>query len=462
MAFLQRKRTLRLSPSTCHLFQTQPGLCNPAAQPHAPKLSQRTPHGPGQPQHVAPEGDYQATGKASQGARGLLTSGPLQGPGSPGKRHQHAQSPTSRPTGERHSWALLPTPAPPPAGRRRPREEGDPADCYPRPRAPRRPSGPGRAVIGRIPTPRCRGGPRSPPGPSRKKGRRALRTHRESAAAKPRRTFRILARGARAGTCAVPWGCPPVPPQPLALRAAGGKETEGKPPLLGSASSSYAEPSPWAAPAASLRQNSRLLVSKCRSCEEPLECRHWHRGALGLRGSACAAELPLPLSRQGCQDGSSHRSNSSGRVDGVFPRPLRCTIPRAARGDRGTCLSRDNQNPPGHVPVSPAPADPAMADDVQRSLPTVTTLRFREGASPHFRGLLGAGLSWNTRSWSLDSRMRTSLTTLFSSSLSGVLNTSAHLRRLLCLLANGASRTRWLVQSRCDLIHLMPHPQNNS
>lgn len=92
MAFLQRKRTLRLSPGTCHLFQTQPGLCNPAAQPHAPKLSQRTPLAPGQPQHVAPGGDYPATGKASQERRPARL-GPAARAGSPGKRHQPHRAP---------------------------------------------------------------------------------------------------------------------------------------------------------------------------------------------------------------------------------------------------------------------------------------------------------------------------------------------------------------------------------
>lgn len=123
MAFLQRKRTLRLSPSTCHLLLTQPGLCNPAAQRHAPKLSQRTPHGPERPQHVAPEGADQATGKASQGARGLPAARPREPRGAAPPLPEPHEPPDGR--------AALPGPAPGPgpllprgaAGR----EEGNPA-----------------------------------------------------------------------------------------------------------------------------------------------------------------------------------------------------------------------------------------------------------------------------------------------------------------------------------------------
>lgn len=171
MAFLQRKRTLRLSPGTCHPFRTQPGLCNPAAQPHAPKLSQRTPHGPGQPQHQGVPARPQEKRPGERGA--CPPRGPLRG--SRGKRHRLSPSPPSRPTGERRSWAPLPAPAPssrlPRGAAGRGRRQTPPAG-HPRPRAPRRPSGPGRAVIGRIPTPRCRGRPRSALGPESRRPRR--------------------------------------------------------------------------------------------------------------------------------------------------------------------------------------------------------------------------------------------------------------------------------------------------
>lgn len=128
------------------------------------------------------------------------------------------------------------------------------------------------------------------------------------------------------------------------LRRERGRGREG---LLCSALSLAITPSPrrGSPPPHLSQQNFRPVVSKCRSCEEPPECRAWHCGALGLRsprrkcGSARAAELPLSLSllpspspslppARAVQDGSSHRSNSSGRVDGVFPCPLRYTIAR--------------------------------------------------------------------------------------------------------------------------------------
>lgn len=254
MAFLQRKRTLWLSPSTCHLFQIQPGLPSPPAQPYAPELSQRPPHGPGQPQHAAPGVTTRPQEKRPRERGACPPRGPLQGLGSPGKRPHHAQSPTSGSTRERHSRACSwPRPLLPQGADGRGRRETPPFG-HPRPRASRRPSSPGLAVIGRIPTPRCRGGLRSTPGPvsrrprrgnggpgpgthlaprrpgkggalaraaqiaaresagpahpsearAGRRARRALRAHLEFAAAKPERTFRVLARGARAGTCAVP------------------------------------------------------------------------------------------------------------------------------------------------------------------------------------------------------------------------------------------------------------------
>lgn len=136
MAFLQRKRTFRLSPCVCHLFQTQPGLSNPATQPHAPKLNQRTPHGPGQPQHVVPGGAIRPQEKSPRERGACPPRGSLQGPGSPRKRHHSSQSPTSRPTGEPHSWALLLAPAPSSRG-------SPPAERGGKPRQPATP-GPGR------------------------------------------------------------------------------------------------------------------------------------------------------------------------------------------------------------------------------------------------------------------------------------------------------------------------------
>ncbi|KAJ7417875.1 hypothetical protein BTVI_31140 [Pitangus sulphuratus] len=54
-------------------------------------------------------------------------------------------------------------------------------------------------------------------------------------------------------------------------------------------------------------------------------------------------------------------------------------LEQAAHRGHGVSLSGDIQNPPGHIPVSPAPGDSAFAggiglDDLQRSLPTLTIL----------------------------------------------------------------------------------------
>lgn len=340
-----------------------------------------------------PENALRAEPAPARRTRGCLPGHRKSVPGSAGPAHPGARRKAREP---REAAPPLPEPREPPDRRAalpsptlgpgpllprvaagRGRRETPPAG-HPLPRAPRRPSGPGRAVIGRIPTPRCREEPRSTPSPvSRRpqrenggpgpgthlaprrpgKGRalaraaqiaardgagpahpgearagrragRALRTHRESGAAKPERTFRVLARGggARAGTCAV-----------LRSAASGGREGEGN--EVCSAVPLAVTPSLRRGPPCrtSHRWNSRPLVSKCRSHEVPPESRPWHRGALGLRsprgkrGSACAAELPLPPSppvppARALQDGSSHRSNS-GRVDGVFPCSLRFIIP---------------------------------------------------------------------------------------------------------------------------------------
>lgn len=375
MAFLQRKRTLRLSTSTCHLFQTQPGLSNPPAQPHAPKARER-PTG-----RASPSTSHQGVTTRPQEKR-PRERGACPPRREPGEATPPCTEPHERLDGRAALPALFPAQAPPPAGCSRPREEGNPAGWLPP--APGAPAAIGPWASGNrahphaamprgAPAPRpvpYRGGPgggtaaparaptslragqekgelsreqhRSRPGKALAPptpgeaiaGRRAGRTpraHGESPIAKPERTFKVLARGARAGTCAVPSSTVPSRPASEFCASCGRERGTRRESVPCSALSLPVSPSLRRGPPPPplSQQNSRPLVSKCRSCEEP-ECRPWHRGALGLRsprrkrGSACATELPLPsplpLARA-VQDGSSPRSNNSGRVDGVvfFP-----------------------------------------------------------------------------------------------------------------------------------------------
>lgn len=303
-------------------------------------------------------GCYQATGKESQGARGLATSGLAARPREPTEAAPQLTEPHEPPDGR--AALLGPTPGPGPlvprvaAGRER--RETPPAG-HPRPRAPRRPSDRGRAVIGRIPTPRCRRRPRSTPGPvSRRPGQengghspdthlaprrpgkgralaraaqiaawegaspappgearagrragRGLQTHRESAALKPERTFRVLARGGagwhmrKAAERGGWWELPSRPASAFCASCGWEGRREHEPALLWPSllRRAFAVGRPLRT---SHRRNFRPLVSKCCSCEEPPESRPWHRGVLGLRsprrkrGSACAAELRSSLS----------------------------------------------------------------------------------------------------------------------------------------------------------------------